>query len=158
MAVTISQKLSLLNANEATQKQPIDDRFGPWNSVEQATNALNATGRSRTYYGMTIGVRVFDEVESRSLLGVDEYWWQPACIYDETLNSGEGGWKDGFIRKYQSNNFAQPGQVMGEIDDADSEHPQRGVEWKNDDTEQQWNSLDAVSSNDSSEVIDELYP
>ena len=156
MSHVITQSFSLRSPNEAVQKQPLDDRYGPWETVADATKMLCIPNQSRVYYGMTIGVYTYDDESldpNPELMGVDEYWWQPKCVWDSSLNGGEGGWVDGFVRKYRPNTIANSGDVL--IEDDHSEN-RMGVDWGECSGAQEWNSLGG--NRDSSEIVDSLFP
>jgi hypothetical protein len=90
----------------ADQKRPLDYRYGPWNSLASAYNNLYflEDGDDFVYYGMTIGIKVFDEENVQ--VGVDEYWWQPRCVENPDYDPSDpesDRYIDGFIRKYPAN-------------------------------------------------------
>lgn len=157
MPLVINKNLDI-QGRQSDQKQPLDWRYGPWDSVASAVWWLNDTSENndKTYYGLTIGIKVYDDIDSTKVIGVDEYWWQPSSVWD-----GEQ-YVDGFIRKYPANTHAtlpgkdddpDTGQILG-ISSTENDY---NTEWRPDNAEQQWNELGS-SRGDTHEVVDSVEP
>lgn len=153
MPLIINKNLDI-QGTTAEQKKPLDYRYGPWNSMAVALMRLHnlEEENDKTYYGLTIGIRVFDKEDPTKVIGVDEYWWQPRAVWNESTNQYE----DGFIRKYPANiptveKDEDVGKVLGL---SDGEHDYN-AEWRDDNAEQQWGSLTPA---DSHSVVDSENP
>ena len=144
-----------ISGNQENREQPLDFRYGPWNSVVDATYVIANPYSSRVFYGLTVGVYVFDEQDPSKKVGIDEYWWQPKAVWDETQNR----WIDGFVLKYPANTPTTvpdrtdyPGKVLGLSDDENN----YGATWRDDNAEQEWNDLNG--SGDHSEIVNSEEP
>ena len=74
-------------ADITEQRNPLDIRYGPYDYLEDAMEELYGNGstiKDKTYYGLTIGVYKFDDGDEDNIIGLDEYWWQPRCVWDST--------------------------------------------------------------------------
>jgi hypothetical protein len=65
-------KLNINNGGVDTNKKmaDIDERFGPYTSIEAANAALGGQGRNTITAGLTVGILTANA-------GVKEYWYQP---------------------------------------------------------------------------------
>lgn len=106
MPIIVNKNLDI-QGTQSEQKRPLDYRYGPWSSLERALSFLNdvESENDKTYYGLTIGIYVYDQSDPTKVIGVDDYWWQPECIWDEENSK----WIDGFVRKMPANSPANVG-------------------------------------------------
>lgn len=151
MALVINGNLDI-QGSPSVMKLPLDFRYGPWNNWTEVQFWLNNPEilNDRTYYGLTIGMKVFDNSDPPNVIGVDEYWWQPNCVYDSQTNS----YVDGFIRKYPANTpqtVTKDGDMVLALNPGETLY---GAEWRDDEDSTPWHSL----SDDSSTVVNSENP
>lgn len=157
MPLTIGQNIEMRGRSRNVMR-PLDYRYGPWESIDDAMFWLNNPPglNVRMYYGMTIGIVVRDDENPRKIIGVDDYWWQPECIYDEST----GTFKDGFIRKFPANTpkFIVKEEGTGKILGISSDENNYNVVWRDDAVgDQEWNYITGRGSVDSYEEINSEY-
>ena len=150
MPLIISKNLDI-QGSSSEMKKPLDYRYGPWNDIETAMSWLYDQEYyvDKVYYGLTIGIKVFSNSDPPNVIGVDEYWWQPNCVYDSQTNS----YVDGFIRKYPANTpqtVNKNGDMVLALNPGETLY---GAEWRDDEDETPWHSLD-----DSSTVVNSENP
>lgn len=157
MPLIVNKNLDI-QGTPSEQKKPLDYRYGPWPSMAVALRRLHNLDEEndKTYYGLAIGINVYDKQDPTKVIGVDEYWWQPNCVYNDVT----GEYEDGFVRRYPANVPAQvekeeeTGKVLG----LSSEDNNFSAEWRDDNAEQQWNNLESNRNGDSSVVINSETP
>lgn len=136
------------------KKKALDYRYGPWSELSIAYENLYYPDfdEDTVYYGLTIGINVYNDDSPRKVIGVDEYWWQPNCVpnpdYDPEDPESQQ-YIDGFIRKYPANT---PATVDKEDSDKvlgiSSEPSLYGAVWADDERGSDWHDIDPETLED----------
>jgi hypothetical protein len=97
-------KLNINNGGVDTNKKmpDIDERFGPYSSIEAANAALGGMGRDTITAGLTVGILTANA-------GVKEYWYQP----------NEKGQLELVEKKGKKGDKGDPVDIAMELDDTD---------------------------------------
>ena len=153
MPLVVNKNIELRGPS-VEQKRPLDYSYGPWASMAVALLRLHnlVENNDKTYYGMTIGIQVYDPEDPTKVIGIDEYWWQPKVLWNEETEQYE----DGFVRKFPANipvieKEEDTGKVLG-LKDGEHEY---NTEWRDDAAAAQWGT---VTQRDSHSVVDSENP
>lgn len=159
MPLIINKNLDI-QGQRVEMKRPLDFRYGPWDTMEDAIFWLDNADEfnDRTYYGLTIGIKVYDNTTPTKVIGVDDWWWQPNCVYDSTTQT----YVDGFVRKYPANTpyTVEKDETTGKILGISSETRDYGTDWRDNvaEAEVQWNILGGRGGMDTYEDVNSLSP